>query len=33
MNVSVEKKKGAEKIVKYCCAIKDPETTLTDPNI
>jgi hypothetical protein len=33
INVSVERKKGGEKFVEYCWAIKDPETTLTDPNI
>jgi hypothetical protein len=33
MNISVEKKKGAEKFVRYCWAIKDLGTTLTDPDV
>jgi hypothetical protein len=33
MNFSVEKKKGTEKVIKYCWAVKDPETILTDLNI
>jgi SepF-like predicted cell division protein (DUF552 family) len=33
MNISVEKKMSSEKVAKYCWAIKDLETTLTDPNL
>jgi hypothetical protein len=33
MNISVEKKRSSEKVVKYCWAIKDLETTLTDPDL
>jgi hypothetical protein len=32
-NISAEKKKSSEKFVEYCWAIKDLETTLTDPDL
>jgi hypothetical protein len=33
MNISVEKKRSSEKVVEYFWAIKDLETTLTDPDL
>jgi hypothetical protein len=33
MNISVEKKRSSEKVVKYCWAIKDLEPTLIDPDL
>jgi hypothetical protein len=33
MNISIEKKRSSEKVIEYCWAIKDLETTLTDPDL